>query len=432
MTINFRIKIKSRNQSQWLCWLLIIVPFLFGTMLEMLHLPSLVKYVLDLSWLVLLITMISHKIQDPKRRGTALTIWATVFFAYTAIGYIFLYQSPLYYLWGVRNNFRFYVAFAAFATFLEPENVEEYFGLFDKVFWISVVVSLYQYFALGKTGDYLGGIFGIERGCNAYSNVFFVIVLIKSVVFYMERREKFQSCAMKFMAVVVVAALAEMKFFFIEAVLILILASLFTNFSWRKLGILLGGAAVLMSGATLLTMLFPHFGEFFSFDWFMETATSEKGYTSSGDMNRLTALTVIDERFLKTPVERLFGFGLGNCDYSAFDFLVTPFFRRYEKWHYTWLSTAYIYLETGWIGLIFFFGFFVLAFLNAHKVEKKCTGVARSYCRVTKVMAVLCFVIAIYNVSLRTEAGYMAYFVLSLPNIVLKSVAPGKTKELTK
>ena len=420
MKINYKIKIKSRTQPQWLCWLLIVMPFLFGALTEGLSIPGVIKYLLDIAWLILLIMMFKMKIQDSKRRSSTITTWAILFFIYTLLGYVLLYQSALFYLWGVRNNFRYYVAFAAFCTFLEPEDAEDYLELFDKIFWVNVVVSLVQYFFLDKKGDALGGIFGVTSGCNGYSNVFFVIVLTKSVVFYMERRESLQACFCKFVAVILVSVLAELKFFFVEAVAILIFAALYTNFSWRKVGILLGGALGLSAGAALLTVLFPHFEEFFSLEWFWEAASSDEGYTYSGDLNRMTVITEINERFFDTITLKLFGMGLGNCDNAAYAFLITPFFDQYSGLHYTWLSTAYIYLETGWVGLIFFFGFFVLAFMNAQKIEKKCTGLAKSYCRIAKIMAIMCVMIGIYNASLRTEAGYMAYFVLAIPNVLAK------------
>jgi hypothetical protein len=97
------------------------------------------------------------------------------------------------------------VAFAAFCAFMDTDDVKEFLGFFDKLFWINIIVSLVQYALLEKRGDYLGGIFGVSQGCNGYSNVFFVIVLTKSVVMYMEGREKLGSCFLKFVAVILVA-----------------------------------------------------------------------------------------------------------------------------------------------------------------------------------------------------------------------------------
>ena len=101
-----------------------------------------------------------------------------------------------------------------------------------------------------------------------------------------------------------------------------------------------------------------------------------------------------------------------------FDFLNTPFYEAYGTMHYTWISYAMMYLECGWIGLIFYFGFFVLVYLSIRRIEKRCSGVATTYCRMGRILALMCMIIAIYNSSLRTEAGYMMYFALSVPFVM--------------
>lgn len=57
--------------------------------------------------------------------------------------------------------------------------------------WLDVVVSLYQFFVMQLDGDYLGGIFGVEKGGNVYTNIFFVIVVTKSVLSYLEKKRRF-------------------------------------------------------------------------------------------------------------------------------------------------------------------------------------------------------------------------------------------------
>jgi hypothetical protein len=153
-----------------------------------------------------------------------------------------------------------------------------------------------------------------------------------------------------------------------------------------------------------------------------EKAVSNKGYTSSGDMNRLNAISVINDQFLKNGWARLFGLGMGNCETSTFAFLNTPFFEKYSDLHYTWLSYAMVYLECGWIGLAFYFGFFVLVYYKVKKFERASTTTEKAYCRIARIMAVLCTVISIYNSSLRTEAAYMAYFVLAVPFCIRREV----------
>ena len=220
---------------------------------------------------------------------------------------------------------------------------------------------------------------------------------------------------LKCVAMLLVAALAELKFFFVEFILVLSLAVIFTKFTWRKILIILGGSAAVVAAASLLMTVFPEFEGFLSLERILEVTTSDKGYTSTGDLNRLNAISRINELWLKTPWQRLFGLGLGNCDTASFDFLNTPIYEAYGTMHYTWNSYAMMYLECGWIGLIFYFGFFVLVYLSIRRIEKRCAGVAKTYCRMGRILALMCMIIAIYNSSLRTEAGYMMYFALAVP-----------------
>lgn len=415
MNSRFTIKIKKRSQPGWLCWLIIVLPFLFGTLNDLLGLPWSIRYVLDVAWFALLLMMIAFRDRLIWNHVRTLVLWTVAFLLYTALAYLVQYQSGLYYLWGVRNTFRMYVAFFSFSTFLTQQDIEQYLDIFDKLFYASVVVSLIQFFVLDVDGDYLGGLFGTEIGSNGHTNIFFCIVLTRSVVFYLEKRETLRRCLVKFIAALLVAALAEIKFFFMEAILIILLAVLFTNFSWRKVWIMAGGLAGIFLGASLLVMFFPNSTGFLSLEYFWEMATADRGYTSSGDMNRLNAIAVINERLFDTVWEQLFGFGLGNCETSTFSFLNTPFFEEYGYLHYSWISYAFLYLECGWIGLIFFYGFFAILYRKTQKMERTCDATAKAYCIMTRILLILCVLISVYNSTLRTEAGYMMCFSWAIP-----------------
>lgn len=415
MNPRLTIKMKKRSQPGWLCWLILVLPFLFGTFNDLLGLPWGIRYVLDVAWFALLLMMIAFRDRLIWNHIRTLVVWVTAFVLCTALTYLVHYQNGLYYLWGMRNNFRMYVAFFACAVFLSRQDVRDYFRLFDKLFWINVAVSLVQFFVFEKAGDYLGGIFGVSAGSNGYTNMFFCIILTKSVVFYLNKQEKLSDCVWKFIAALVIAALAELKFFFAEAVLIIALAVLFTNFSWRNVLIIAGGIAGIVAGAALLVKIFPGFEGFFSLEWMWKNAISNKGYTSSGDMNRLNAFTIINDRFLRNRGAQLFGLGLGNCETSTVSFLNTPFFEEYGHLHYTWMSHAFLYLECGWIGLIFYYGFFAILYRKTQKMERNCDAAAKAYCIMTRILLVLCVLISVYNSTLRTEAGYMMFFALAVP-----------------
>ena len=425
MRTKHTIKIKKRSQPEWLSWFIVVLPFLFGLLNTFLNLPWAVRYLIDVAWVLLVVIMLRYSRKIELKGTKGILLWTVLFFLYTLLVSVVEYQSGLYYLWGFRNNFRFYAAFFAFAVFLKALDIDEFFCVLDKVFWLNTAISLFQYFVLGLNQDILGGIFGVESGVNGYTNIFFSIILTRSLVMCFEKKESQKVCVSKFLTAFLIAALAELKFFFVEAIMIIVLAALFTNFSWRKFWIVAGGIAAVFSFAALLVVIFPNFAGFLSIDWFRESAMSDKGYTSSGDLNRLTAIPRINELWLTHWSQRIFGMGLGNCDTSSFAIVNTPFFEQWGHMHYTWMSYAIMYLECGWVGLIFYFGFFVLVYLQIQKIEKRSEGIARSYCRISKIMAILCPLIAVYNSSLRAESAYMAYFVLAIPFVYARS---GKTK----
>ena len=379
------LKIQRRTQPEICIWIVLIMPFLFGTIFDLLHLPSILKYTLDIAWLFLLMLMfLNLKSQSDKvAKNKVLFIWCLAFFVFTLVGYIFNFQSVFYYLWGIRNNFRYYVFFLACILFFKIGDVPIFFKLLDVLFWINVVVCFVQYFILHIRGDWLGGIFGTTIGCTGYTNMFFVIVSLKSIIFCLNKKESILSCILKFGAMFVIAAFAEIKFFYVIFVLIIAMAFLMTDFSWRKLVIVALGLLGLMVGATLLAVVFPGSAGFLSIDSIYNYAASEGGYTASGDINRLTAIPIISKSFLTNGFKDFFGLGLGNCDTATFSLFQTPFYAQYSHINYNWFSVAFMFL----------------------------------YGQMASILSVCCILIAFYNSTLRFEAGYMAYFVLALPFI---------------
>lgn len=409
------IRIKISTQAGRLLELLMVLPFFFGVLTELLRLPDAIRYLLDGAWLWLLVLMLRFSGKLSRTSAWRQAGWVTAFGVYTLCACLLRWQSGLYYLWGFRNNFRFYIAFFAFTAFLTEADVEGYFRKLDKLFWLNALVSLAQYFLLGKAGDYLGGLFGTQQGCNAYTNLFFVIVVTRTLVLFLDNREGWGVCLAKCGTALMLAVLAELKFFLIEFGLIAVLAVLLSGFTWRKVWVILCAVVGVVGGAVLLAALFPEFSEWFSLKWLLDAAGSDRGYTSSGDLNRLNCIGMINEWFFHTPALRWFGLGMGNCDTSAYAFLNTPFYRAFSPIHYTWMSTSFWYLEGGYVGLVFFFGFFLSVYLAAGRLERHRKGVGKAHCRMARILAVVCCAVAVYNASLRTEAAYMAYFVLALP-----------------
>ena len=386
-------------------------------MFNLLHLPAVFKYTTDIAWIfltILSIININYGRVAIAKKHIIMIIFPLLFLLFTFCCYIFNYQSVFYFLWGFRNNFRFYFFFISCILFFKKEDIDTFLNLIDKVLWFNFIVVLIQYFFLGKRNDFLGGIFGTEKGCNAYLFIFLIIITVKSVLYFLNEKESIISLILKCGSALLVSTLAELKFFIIVILVIVVLAVLITDFSWRKFSLVLCSLIGVVLSVNLIVIIYPYFARLLSIESLIESVTVG-GYSSEEQVNRLTTIPIISKRFLETLPQKLFGLGLGNCDTAAYDFLNTPFYQDFSYIRYNWFSTSFLYLETGFIGLILFFAFFILVtFFSLRKVKAE----NKLYYHFSAIMSVCCILIAIYNVSLRMEIGFLAYFTLTFPFIL--------------
>ena len=414
MKISRTLQIEKRPTQQWLIFLIFSLPLLWGTLFSLLHLPSFIKYVADIAWIGLFVFMLFSRSARVYKKTAPLVVLIIIFFVYCLLLYFLNFQSIIYFLWGTRNNFRFYVFFFAVILFINKEDIDKIFDFLDILFWINVPVALIQYFVFGYKQDYLGGIFGIESGVNAMTIVFLTIVLSRSVIRYMQAEEKLLSCASKCVVALLLSTLSEMKIFFIYFIVILVFAALFTKFSWHKLAIFIVSAVAVFFASTFLVVLFG-FENFLDISNIWELATQEH-YSSEQTVNRLSSIPTLSKLLVTDWQDRFFGLGLGNCDTSSFAVCNTPFYQQYGHLRYTFFSCAFLFLEVGYIGLAIYMLFFVLCFFMIRKRIK--SGKCQSICGyVAMIMAMLAVILTFYNSSLRNEAGYMVFFILALPFI---------------
>ena len=411
------LKIRKKSIPETLVLFVFVMPFAFFLLMDVLRLGSVVKYTIDVAWILLLLLMLRFKLPFPDAQTKRLAAIAGGFFLFSIVGALMNPQSPFYYLWGLRNNLRFFVFFFSCVIFLERRYIKDYLALFDVIFWVNVPIVLFQYFVLGLEQDYLGGIFGTEKGCNAYTTIFFAIVVARSLLMFLNYREKKLLCLSKCVTALLISAIAELKFFFFVFVAIVIMAFSMTRLTMRKLGTAVLSIFGVYVAIVLLVAIFPEYAGWFNIESIIDTAVSNKGYTLTGDMNRLTTFTISFERFLLSVPERLFGLGLGNCDHASFEFLTTPFYRDWGHLNYAWFSSAYLMLETGIVGTLLYASFFVAHFFFSAKKQKSMSGDDIIYCQLSKITAVIAITMIVYNASMRMESGYMVYFVLALPFI---------------
>ena len=406
------IQIKKRSLSEWLAVFIVVMPFFLSFFIDFIGIPSFIKYSIDVAWILLLIIMFFHKQILICKGQTVFLLFVASWFLYVSIIYIFNFQSPFYFLWGIRNNLRFYIAFMAFIYFFGEDDVLGILNFFDYIFWINICLCFFQFFILGYRQDYLGGIFGVEKGCNAYTSILFVIVISKSILEYLDGKENALKCLLKCAIALIIAAMAELKLFFILFIIIVIVALLLTKFSWRKMLILMCVAVLMIFAGNILTIIFGE-NEKLTIERIMALITSTN-YATAEDLGRFTAIPTISQNIFSNWYERLFGLGIGNCDTSAFAICNTPFYQTHGYLHYSWFSSAFLFLETGYVGLIINLSFFVICFIRSIILFKSQKS-NRLFCQLAIISSLLCIIYTFYNSSLRKECGFLMYFILSLP-----------------
>jgi hypothetical protein len=152
-------------------------------------------------------------------------------------------------------------------------------------------------------------------------------------------------------------------------------------------------------------------------------SVSYKGYSNAFNLNRLTALQTIQNIFFDGPFQNLFGIGMGNAEISQFPLFTSSIYSLYGRYlNYSWFSHAFLFIEGGWFGLASYSLFFITIFLSCFFSTIK-NNYKSIYHGISATMALLCLLQIIYNSSLRTEAGYLVFFVLAVP-FALKRKAP--------
>lgn len=412
MDKNGLLYIEKRPLPYWLIIWVLSVPLLWDGITDFLSTPDFVKYTADIVLIILLCVLLFRKTIDIEKYFSPLVILVISLFVYSLVLYIFNYQSVIYYLWGVRNNFRHYVLFFATVWFFRESDITPIFKTLDILFWLNFIITLLQFYVFGYKQDYLGGIFGLERGVNATTIIFFSIVISNSLIKFMEKKENFWLCTAKCSTALFVSALTELKFFFVFFIIILVMTAMLTSFSWRKLLIIALCVLFVVGAATLLVTLFGFEG-FMSFESIWNAATQEY-YSSVETVNRLSAITKLSSTVVPRIENRIFGFGLGNCDTSSFEICNTPFFKAYGSMKYNFFSIAFLFLEIGYVGLLLYVSFFVICCLlirNRVKTESCDSHIGN----VALIISILAITLVVYNSSLRSEAGYLVYFILALP-----------------
>ena len=422
---NWKIYIKKSIKS--LVWFELYYLMFYGFFRDILKFPGIIAYVLDLINIILLIYIVFSKkcLKVPKGYYRIAFVSIIFFICITFVGLHIVGGSIVLYVWGFRNVFRFYLFFLVCALLLDIDDIKQIATVFKNIFIINFFVCLLE-LLMGYSGDFIGGIFGTQQGCNGYLNLFMVIITAIYVTEYLENKLNVMKISCFLLSTFFIMAISELKVFLFELPIIIFLALINAKFSFRKITIIMVGVIGVSLGISMLGYFFEDSGLSFFTSEAIYKYMGDSGYTNSGDLSRLNAVPQIYNKFLKGSLSNsLFGIGLGNAGYSsAFSFFNSRFFMIYNALHYHWFTDAYIYIELGIIGLIIFEGFFFMIFIFSKKIlnyftkkRKYIDKEVRIMVQVSGIISVLCIFLSIYNSSLSMDSAYMVYFFLAVPVI---------------
>ena len=377
-------------------------------------LPSALTYVTDFVTVVLLIMLIHVRFRRVRKsRVKYVQIMVGLFIGAAVFGDVLNVVNPLLILWAARNVFRGLVFFLACIEFLDREDIDRLFRPMLFVQGVNIAMTGIQYFQ-GYDQDFLGGIFGTEVGCNSYTNVFFVILLTFYAVGYLNKTQPFKRYLYVTLSTMIISALAELKIFYAEFIVIMILSILFSRRSKRKLWVAGFGFIAVVLGVFIISRIFPL--QFYYMKSLRNIFKYDLLFNEGLHMSRFTAFARIDQMFFHgDPWKLLFGIGFGNAEMSAFSFLTSDFFRMYSTSNYRWFAHTMFFIEDGYVGLVFFAAIFVAMFITAVRLRSRKDEDPAYYSAETylMIMSLLTLLGLMYDLGIRTEAQYLTYFALS-------------------
>lgn len=322
--------------------------------------------------------------------------------------------------WAFRNTFRLFGFFMACVAFLNMDDVERIMKLFYAFQIVNVFVSLFQFYVLGLRQDNLGGIFGSSSGCNGYSNVFFCMLLCYYALFCLSGKKPIKYLVIICCSTLVLAAMAEIKFYFFEFAIIMLIAVVVYVHKVRAFAVAALSVVALLTGLQVFASVFPDsYASLFNVKAMTDYSTkSMAGY----ELSRFGAFGEINQLiFNNDPVKELFGVGFGGAEMSSsIPMLNSAFYYRWGYLNYRWFSHQMWYIETGLVGFILFVSLFAGHFIYTVRLIRR-----RPEHKVLLQFVALFTLVTIanlwYNCSTRIEAGYIIYFALSISCIVAKS-----------
>ena len=401
----------NRRQMRKVLFLHILLFLFAGVFNSILHSQSLLIAVMELlAWIEFLFCIGTKSLtREINNRGSRLEVSIVILLlCISIISFVINAYSLKLYLNGFRSAFRYFAFFFACLALLQREDIKHFFELAYKLLIVNTIVCTIEYFVLGYKGDYCSGLFGVER-VNSYINAFIVVMAAYGLSGYIHKQVNLKKLIIIELCCMYISVLSELKFFFFEFILIVVLSLIFYRPTKRTFSIVGIGALVLI----LLPMLVNRYWTSNSSDYlslqglitYMNQSTI--GYSSINDIGRINGIPQVN-RYFFSGKSSLLGMGLGYCDYGS------SFIGQYEYLHYTWFTYLLTYMELGWFGIVAYFGLLVTPAIKSFKLKTKTAdGFDKMIYGICFCVGFISTILLFYNSTIRNIPAYFIFFILS-------------------
>lgn len=392
-------------------------------LIQIIGMPNSIIYIIDILNMWLLMYLIKRK---------KWTKYVGLVIAYSGIVFLALIVGLINYReWGgniasslieIRNITRFPIFFLACAEFLNEKTTKKIYKFLTTFFAINTIIILYQYFTfhppgVWMRGDMLNGLFGTETGGNTFVNVILIVVVTYLLSCWINKEKTVISFGVAVGASLLMAALIELKAFFVEVIVIYGFYLIKKRKTKKEIVInvlLITAAAVIsVGGLQIMYKEYPWFKDSMSIAGFIKQL-SGNGYTGDGDLNRFTGVFTIASKIFGGDIGQiLFGIGAGNASQTRILGSRTVFFDFYERTHYNWFSATYMFVQGGMFTLLTYLFTFVYLFFKRKRYKQFELN--------TQIMCILAVFLVFYGEALRTDAGYFVYFAIASGFVKSKS-----------
>lgn len=422
--MNMKIDKKSNVfNADTLIWFQIYYNIFVKFAIHNFKMPTVLNYVSDTITIILFFVLLTGKKKIKiTRQSICMCVVCALFFTWGYISLVLNGGNLLLYLWALRNYGRFFLWFFCCIHLLDFSKWETHITKLHYILYFNMMLMVFQYFVQNERMDYLNGFFGRYVGGNSAINTFIVALTAENIAALLSKKREFKKVLINILIMLVTCALNEIKIYFLELIMIVIIALLIDSKNtathlFRFFKILVGFTLLAILGVFVFICLYPDFAENLNIEYFIYYST--RSFNSSTliyhkgipVVNRLTVYHIVNKYFLKDVISKICGLGMGAADTSVY--ISNTFYHSYAPVSYSAFLYGLIFLENGIIGLSIYISFFLYVICESMRKKKSCFG---KYERIISgTVASLGIVMGIYNSALKIESsGYMFFVFLSI------------------